>query len=155
MKLLFTKKELGPLFLVSLLNVTGWNMLSAYGVSYMHAGRAVIIGFTMPVWASVLGVLILGERLDLRRLLGLGFGMAGLAILFGPDMRALGSHPMSSVLMLGSAVSLGGGHGPCQAFSLDNANDGPLGVAVCSGGDSGRHRRLGNRARYRRTGVVT
>jgi len=103
-KLLFPKKELGPLLLVSLLNVTGWNMLSAYGVSYMHAGRAVIIGFTMPVWTSVLGVLFLRERLDLRRLMGLSFGIAGLAILFGPDMRALASHPIGPVLMLGSAV---------------------------------------------------
>jgi drug/metabolite transporter (DMT)-like permease len=108
-KLLFPKNELVPLLVVSLLNITGWNMLSAYGVSYMHAGRAVIIGFTMPVWASILGVLILGERLDLRRFVGLVFGMSGLGILLAADIKALGSAPMGPVLMLGSAVCWGAG----------------------------------------------
>ena len=46
------RAELGPLVLVALLNVTGWQLGSAHGLSMMMAGRAVIIGFTMPLWAA-------------------------------------------------------------------------------------------------------
>jgi drug/metabolite transporter (DMT)-like permease len=109
LKLSFPTKQLKPLILVSLLNVTGWNLLSAYGISYMNAGRAVIIGFTMPVWASILGIFILKERLSLRRVLGLALGMLGLAILLGPDVKAMGSGPLGPAFMLGSAVSWAAG----------------------------------------------
>jgi drug/metabolite transporter (DMT)-like permease len=103
------KSELWPLILVSLLNVTGWHLCSAYGLIYMDAGRAVIIGYTMPVWASILGSFILGERLTLKRLIGLFLGSAGLLILIGPDIKAVGSTPLGAIFMLGAAVTWAGG----------------------------------------------
>lgn len=101
--------ELRPLILVALLNITGWHLCSAYGLIHMNAGRAAIIAFTMPVWASILGSFILGERMTLARLLGLCLGIAGLLILIGPDMKALGSAPLGAVFMLGGAISWAGG----------------------------------------------
>jgi len=103
------RSELWPLVLVSLLNVTGWHLCSAYGLIYMDAGRAVIIGYTMPVWASILSTFILGERLTLVRLIGLLLGIGGLLILIGPDLRALGSAPLGTIFMLGAAVTWAGG----------------------------------------------
>lgn len=101
--------ELRPLILVSLLNITGWHLCSAYGLIYMEAGRAVIIGYTMPVWASILSSFILGERLTLARLIGLFLGIAGLLILIGPDIKVLGSAPLGAIFMLGAAVTWAGG----------------------------------------------
>lgn len=101
--------ELRPLLLVALLNITIWHLCSAYGLIHMNAGRAAIIAFTMPVWASILGSFILRERLTLARLLGLCLGIGGLLILIGPDMKALGSAPLGAVFMLGGAVSWAGG----------------------------------------------
>jgi drug/metabolite transporter (DMT)-like permease len=103
------RSELRPLILVSLLNVTGWHLCSAYGLVYMDAGRAVIIGYTMPVWASILGSFVLGERLTLARLTGLFLGIAGLLILIGPDLKVLGSVPLGAIFMLGAAVTWAGG----------------------------------------------
>jgi drug/metabolite transporter (DMT)-like permease len=103
------RSELRPLILVSLLNVTGWHLCSAYGLVYMEAGRAVIIGYTMPVWASILGSFVLGERLTLARLTGLLLGVAGLLILIGPDLKVLGSVPVGVIFMLGAAVTWAGG----------------------------------------------
>ncbi len=103
------RSEVWPLILVSLLNVTGWHLCSAYGLIYMDAGRAVIIGYTMPIWASILSIFILGERLTLARLIGLLLGIAGLLILIGPDIRALGSAPLGAIFMLGAAVTWAGG----------------------------------------------
>jgi drug/metabolite transporter (DMT)-like permease len=103
------RAELWPLLLVSLLNITGWHLCSAYGLITMDAGRAVIIGYTMPVWASILGPFVLGERLTFARLIGLFLGIAGLLILIGPDIKALGSAPLGAIFMLGAAVTWAGG----------------------------------------------
>ncbi len=103
------RSELWPLLLVSLLNVTGWHLCSAYGLIIMDAGRAVIIGYTMPVWASLLGTFILGERLTVARLIGLFLGLGGLSILIGPGFKAVGSAPLGAIFMLGAAVTWAGG----------------------------------------------
>jgi drug/metabolite transporter (DMT)-like permease len=103
------RSELWPLILVSLLNITGWHLCSAYGLITMDAGRAVIIGYTMPVWASILGTFILGERLTFARLIGLFLGSAGLLILIGPEIKALGSTPLGAIFMLGAAITWAGG----------------------------------------------
>jgi drug/metabolite transporter (DMT)-like permease len=109
LRLTIPRSQLWPLILVSLLNITGWHLCSAYGLIYMDAGRAVIIGYTMPVWASILSIFILGERLTLARLVGLLLGVAALLILIGPDLRALGSAPLGTTFMLGAAVTWAGG----------------------------------------------
>lgn len=103
------RSELRPLILVSLLNITGWHLCSAYGLITMDAGRAVIIGYTMPVWASILATFVLGERLTFSRLIGLFLGIAGLSILIGPDIKALGTAPLGAIFMLGAAVTWAGG----------------------------------------------
>jgi drug/metabolite transporter (DMT)-like permease len=108
-KLTIPRSEFWPLILVSLLNITGWHLCSAYGLITMDAGRAVIIGYTMPVWASILGTFILGERLTFARLIGLLLGIADLWILIGPDIRDLGSAPLGAIFMLGAAVTWAGG----------------------------------------------
>lgn len=58
---------------------------------------------------SSLGSFILGERLNPGRLFGLILGMAGLTILIGPDIRALGTAPLGPVFMLAAAVSWAAG----------------------------------------------
>jgi drug/metabolite transporter (DMT)-like permease len=103
------RSELWPLVLVSLLNITGWHLCSAYGLVTMDAGRAVIIGYTMPVWASILGTFFLGERLTFARLIGLFLGIAGLLILIGPDINAVGAAPLGAIFMFGAAVTWAGG----------------------------------------------
>lgn len=103
------KREIKPLFLVSVLNITGWHLFSAHGLSLINAGRASIIAFTMPVWAAILGSFILKERLTGGRVLGLVLGISGLAILIGPDLRVFGSEPLGAFFMLAAAISWAGG----------------------------------------------
>src|SRR3546814_12664021 len=71
----------------------------------MEAGRAVIIAYTMPLWAVMLARLTLGDPITPGRLSGLLFGLGGLAILIGPDLRALGAAPAGAAFMLGAAIS--------------------------------------------------
>lgn len=97
--------ELGPLLVVAAVNVTGWNLFSAYGIVLMEAGRAAILAYTMPLWAALLGRIVLGERLTLPRLCGLGLGLCGLGVLVGPEVGALGRAPLGALFMLGAAFS--------------------------------------------------
>jgi len=103
------KTDLRPLILVSLLNVTGWQLFSAFGLTYMGAGRAAIIAFTMPLWASLLGVLVLGERMNAARIAGLALGLAGMGFLLAPEVERLIAAPWGVLLMLGAAVSWAAG----------------------------------------------
>jgi drug/metabolite transporter (DMT)-like permease len=103
------ERERAPLALVALFNVVGWHLCSGYGVSLLPASRAVIVAFTMPLWATLFSCVILGEPLTRAKLTGLALGMAGLAALIGPDLKALGSVPLGAVMMLGAAISWAAG----------------------------------------------
>ena len=103
------RNELRPLLICAVFNVVGWHIFSGYGVSLMPAGRASIIAFTMPLWAAMLGSLVLGDRLTGRRLLGLAVGLSGLAVLIGPDLRAAQAAPFGAFFMLGAALSWAAG----------------------------------------------
>jgi drug/metabolite transporter (DMT)-like permease len=103
------RAELWPLVLVSLLNVTGWHLGSAHGLSMMMAGRAVIIGFTMPLWAALLSAVILKEPLTPRKNIGLLLGLTGLGILIYPDFGRLEAAPLGVLFMLGAGMSWAAG----------------------------------------------
>ena len=42
----------GRLWLLALLNITSWNMLVAFGVGMIPSGRAAILAYTMPGFAT-------------------------------------------------------------------------------------------------------
>jgi drug/metabolite transporter (DMT)-like permease len=69
------------LCLVSLLNVTAWMGLASFSLLWLAAGEATIVCYTMPVWASVLAWLVLGERMSARRMGALALGITGLVVL--------------------------------------------------------------------------
>lgn len=97
------RADLKPLLWTALFYITGWHLTSAYGLIHMHAGRAMIIGYTMPVWASLLAFLMLGERLGLRRILGLVLGVGGLLALLWPDASEVQASPLGAAFMLVAA----------------------------------------------------
>ena len=53
------RRLLPALALVSLFNITGWHLFSAYALLHTGSGRAAIIGYTMPLWASLLSIWLL------------------------------------------------------------------------------------------------
>ncbi len=104
-KLKLPLEELKPLCFVALFNITGWHLLSAHGVLRMNASRAVIIAFSMPLWATVLSGIILKERIPPTRVIALGIGLAGLSFLIWPQLAAVGAAPVGVMFMLGAAMS--------------------------------------------------
>jgi drug/metabolite transporter (DMT)-like permease len=79
------------------------NILVAYAQLVSPTGRTAVLMFTMPIWATILAVFLLGETLDRRRLTGVLFGFAGLLALAAP---AFSSGHISAGMILAMAGSL-------------------------------------------------
>ncbi len=99
------RRELGPVLLCGSFAILGWMVFSAYGVSLMPAGRASIIAFTMPVWATLLAAPLLGERITATKIIGLVLGVGGLGVLIGQDLVILRQAPIGAFFMLLAAIS--------------------------------------------------
>jgi len=97
--------EIGPVLLCGCFAILGWMVFSAYGVSQMPAGRASIIAFTMPLWATLIAAYVLGERITMTKVAGLLLGLLGLGVLIGPDLVILKRAPVGAFFMLSAAIS--------------------------------------------------
>ena len=79
--LVVPRAQWGRLVLLAGLNVFGWMALMGLALLWLPAGEAAVIAYTMPIWASVLAWLVLGERLSLQRLIAMLMAFAGIAAL--------------------------------------------------------------------------
>jgi len=91
------------LLLSAFLNVTIWMITMGLALLWLPASEAVVIAYTMPVWASLLAWLVLGERMSLMRLLALTMAFAGIAALMGGN-----GVEASTAKLPGIAMVLGG-----------------------------------------------
>ena len=98
-------REVGPVMLCGSFAILGWMVFSAYGVSQMPAGRASIIAFTMPLWATLIAAWVLGERITMTKVVGLLLGLLGLGVLIGLDLVILKRAPVGAFFMLSAAIS--------------------------------------------------
>jgi drug/metabolite transporter (DMT)-like permease len=65
-------------------NVAAFQILSGFAQMSGATSRAIIITFSMPIWATLLSWLMLGERLDRIRMVAFSLCVAGLGILVWP-----------------------------------------------------------------------
>jgi drug/metabolite transporter (DMT)-like permease len=98
------RRELRPLLVCSFFNLTSWHVLSAAALQLMPAGRASIIGFTMPLWAGLIAWPVLGERPTFRNMMGLGWGLAGIAALIVPEWDSVVAAPYGILMMVAAAI---------------------------------------------------
>lgn len=90
---------------LALFNIVGWNVLIGYGLTLLPAGRAALLGYTMPLWSMVLSVLVLGERITPRRVAALLLGLSGIAVLMGGRLAGLMEAPIGVICMVVAAWS--------------------------------------------------
>ena len=65
-------------------NVAAFQILSALAQLSGDTSRAIIVTYSMPIWATLLSVLILRERLDRARLAAFVLCVAGISVLVWP-----------------------------------------------------------------------
>ena len=90
-------------------NVLGWHTMAILGVKELASGRAAILGFTMPIWTVLLGVLFFKEKLTRR----IGLAVLAVALAIGlltfNELTALAGKPLGIVWMEGAALSWAAG----------------------------------------------
>ena len=94
------KDQWPRLLLAASLNVTIWMTLMGLALLWIPAGEAAVIAYTMPVWASLLAWLILGERMSLTRALALLMAFAGITALMGGNGFAASMEKLPGIVML-------------------------------------------------------
>ena len=117
-RLRLPRREIVPITVLALLNVTGFQMLVAFGLSMMEATRGVILGHTQPLWVVLLGVFILRETMSRARIWGLLLGLTAMVLVIAPEARMLGSTPMGAFLVVAAAVLWGLGTVLFKRFDL-------------------------------------
>jgi drug/metabolite transporter (DMT)-like permease len=95
------------------LAVAVFNLSTAIAQLNTSTSRAAVLTFTMPAMSAVLSMRVMGERLDRRKRLALGLGLAGVLVLAwpvfavliaGPDARAIKGFVFPLVAALGWAA---------------------------------------------------
>ena len=75
------KSDFKPLLLISFFNVTLWQGLMLYGIDMLGGGRAAVLTYTMPVWATIFASIFGYEKINLSIIVSLIFGMLGILFL--------------------------------------------------------------------------
>ena len=99
-----SRRDWLPIATVSVFAVTGWHMLTAFGLALVGGGRAAILAFTMPLWATIFGYFLLREDISWRHLAALCVGLTGIMVLLGNSVATLHVAPWGAILILLAAV---------------------------------------------------
>jgi drug/metabolite transporter (DMT)-like permease len=102
-----TAKAWGHVFIISLLNIAAFSLLSAYAQMAAATSRVTILIYTMPIWTVLLAWLLLRERPSARQVLAVVLCALGLAVLIYP-LAAKGV-PLGLLLAVAAGMSWGAG----------------------------------------------
>jgi drug/metabolite transporter (DMT)-like permease len=103
---LHVPREIWPRLLVAaFFNVAAWMTLMGLALLWLPASEAVLIAYTLPIWASLLAWPVLGERPNLLRVISLVMAFAGLAAIMGGNGFAASAEKLPGMLMaLGGSI---------------------------------------------------
>ena len=107
-------------FVVGQLQVAGFMIFSILGLSILPAGRAIVLAYTMPLWAIPIELWFAADRPRGGQLIGAAVGFAGLLLFMNPglvdwsDWRVLAGNAM---LLLRRGI-MGARLGPVPAAGL-------------------------------------
>jgi len=94
---------------LALPNVVVWHMAVILALTQLPAGRSAILGYTMPLWSALIGVLWYGERPPVRHWLGVAAALLATGLLLSSEFTQLAGRPTGTLLMLLAAASWGYG----------------------------------------------
>lgn len=100
-----SRASLGRIVALSFPNIMVWYGLVTMAMTMLPAGRAAILGFTMPIWSALIGAWFYREPIDLRTGVGIACAVGAVVLLVAGDWTALAGHPLGAALMLVAAWS--------------------------------------------------
>ena len=78
------RQDMPVVLVISLFHMVAFAALMTIGLKYVSAGRTIVLGYTTPLWVAPAAWIFLKEDLPLKRIIGIGLGISGLLLLFGP-----------------------------------------------------------------------
>ncbi|MGH6609146.1 MAG: DMT family transporter [Burkholderiaceae bacterium] len=90
-------------------NMIVWHLLAIVAIKMLPSGRAAILGYTMPMWAVLIGLIAFNERPLPRQWFGILAASVGTLLLLSSEFTALAGSPLGTVLMLIAAAAWGYG----------------------------------------------
>ena len=103
------RQDWPALIVAGLLNVSGWHILGTFGVKILVSGHAALIGYTVPLWAALIGGFLLREHISRRAVLAIAMGIGGILLLLSDQLDKIGGAPLGAAWMIGAAISWAGG----------------------------------------------
>src|SRR5262249_43548496 len=94
-------------FVIACFNMVIFSACTAFAQLVATTGRVAMLVYRMPVWASLMARVVLGERFTRAGTLALGLCCVGMAVLIYPLAKA--GVPAGILLALGGAVSWAAG----------------------------------------------
>jgi drug/metabolite transporter (DMT)-like permease len=91
---------------ICLMNIVAWNVLATYGLALLPAGRAALLGYTMPIWAVLLSIWALQDRFNKRIAAALCLGIIGIFLLMSESLINWFTTPLSASLLIGALLML-------------------------------------------------
>jgi drug/metabolite transporter (DMT)-like permease len=102
--LLPMRGERSGLFWIGQLQVAGFLICSIIGLAIVPAGRAIVLAYTMPLWAIPIGLFLWPEPLGRAPLIGAAIGFAGLVFFMNPGLVDWGNGRVLNTLLLLAAI---------------------------------------------------
>lgn len=99
----------GAIAAATLCYLVVWNVASTYAAVLIPSGQAAILGFTMPLWAALIGFALLGQRLTPRLLTALAMGGAAVSLLMWRGLNDYAQAPLGFALGLLAGVGWAAG----------------------------------------------
>jgi probable blue pigment (indigoidine) exporter len=102
------RAQWGRLVMFAALNYGAFIAMTAKALAWLTASEAVVITYTLPIWAAIFAWPMLGERLALRQVLAILLGVGGVALMVDLGSATTGPHQLpGAVLALGAAMLFG------------------------------------------------
>ncbi len=92
-----------PAAVLALSNMVVWHVIAIVAVQRLSSGRAAILGYSMPVFAALWGVLLFRERFSARQWLGVASAGSGIVLLLAHEFGKLAGAPLAALAMLFAA----------------------------------------------------
>lgn len=78
------KREIPFILIIGLVQLAFYQTMISYGVAHTNANRASVLAYLTPFFVTPIAVLVFKEKCSLMKLSGLGFGFAGMLVMFNP-----------------------------------------------------------------------
>ena len=99
------RNEWKELVLVTTTNMFVWHVLIILAVQDLSSGRAAILGYTMPIFSAVIGVLFFKSPLRPRAWMGVAFAAMAAMLLLWHELMQLSGKPYGVLIALVAAAS--------------------------------------------------